>query len=230
MFPGAVVTDARLGIAVNGIQTRLSSALSAVAASITVADASGMEAGLILTIDDSETVQVSGAPVGNVVPVTRGFGGTTAAVHASGATVAAYIDAWHHNALVAEVEAIESSLLGTVGGFLSTAYDFDPQTPGVALIAGGVDQTIPLAPMPLGLAVGSKLYISGGTGTAEAVAITAVTGTGGDTTGSIKVTPANAHTGAWTIRSATAWHEGPTAPKVSCAAGTRATVTPTRSS
>lgn len=47
------------------------------------------------------------------------------------------------------------------------------------------------------------LYISGGTGTAEAVLITGGTCTGGVTSGTVTFTPANNHSGAWTIQSAT---------------------------
>lgn len=47
------------------------------------------------------------------------------------------------------------------------------------------------------------LYISGGTGTAEPVLISGGTAVAGGTSGTITFTPANNHTGAWTITSAT---------------------------
>lgn len=68
------------------------------------------------------------------------------------------------------------------------------RSPGGSVSAGS--RTITLSPFPVGLAVDNYLYISGGTGTAEAVPITAV----GATT--VTVTCANSHSGAWTIGSA----------------------------
>lgn len=64
-------------------------------------------------------------------------------------------------------------------------------------------KTISLTPCPKGLsATHHMVYISGGSGTAEAVTLTAVTPTGSDCT--IGATTANIHTGAWSVRSATA--------------------------
>lgn len=59
------------------------------------------------------------------------------------------------------------------------------------------------ADMPFGLAASNYAYLSGGTGTAEAVLITAVSGAAGGA-GTATVTTANTHTGAWRFRSATA--------------------------
>jgi hypothetical protein len=82
----------------------------------------------------------------------------------------------------------------------SADYDFPAQTPGGSLSVGA--NTITLSPMPAGVTSGSinvaYLYISGGTGAAEAVLITGWTAT------TVTVTCANTHTGAWTIGSATA--------------------------
>jgi hypothetical protein len=67
--------------------------------------------------------------------------------------------------------------------------------------------TITLTPCPKGLGgsdVSHPVYISGGTGTAEAVGIAGGTCTPGADTGTIEVTTANTHTGAWTVTSATA--------------------------
>lgn len=48
------------------------------------------------------------------------------------------------------------------------------------------------------------IYISGGTGAAEAALITGGTAVSGGTSGTLQFTPANNHSGAWTIQSATA--------------------------
>lgn len=83
-------------------------------------------------------------------------------------------------------------------------YNFPPQAPGGSLIAGS--NAITLQPCPQGVNGtdnGHSLYISGGTGTAEAVLITGGTCTSGAATGTITFTAANTHSGAWTIATAT---------------------------
>jgi hypothetical protein len=92
----------------------------------------------------------------------------------------------------------------------SADYDFPAQTPGGTLTAT-VGATVTMTPCPLGVAgthtvagnLPHLLYITGGSGTAEAVAITGGTCTSGASTGTITFTPANNHSGAWTIKSNT---------------------------
>jgi hypothetical protein len=79
-------------------------------------------------------------------------------------------------------------------------YNWAPQHPGGTLSSGS--NTITLNPMPLGinsLSVGTSwVYISSGTGTAEAAPITGVTSS------TVTVTIANTHSGAWSVQSANA--------------------------
>lgn len=80
------------------------------------------------------------------------------------------------------------------------------QTPGGSL-TGGTSNTVTLTPVPKGVNgtdTSHYLYISAGTGTAEAVLITGGTAVSGGASGTVTFTPANNHTGAWTIQSATA--------------------------
>jgi hypothetical protein len=156
-------------------------------------------------------VKTTGPPVGNVVPIARAFDGTTAAVHLASAVVSGFVDAYHHNRLVAEVEAIENALganlskIPAVSQIVSSAYDFPAQTPGGNLTIG--NNVITLSPVPLGVNGSDQnhyLYISGGTGAAEPVLITGGTAVSGATSGTVIVNCANTHSGAWTIRSATA--------------------------
>jgi hypothetical protein len=80
---------------------------------------------------------------------------------------------------------------------LSSDFDFTAIAPGVALIIGS--NSVALGQMvPAGVGIGSKLYLSGGTGTAEVVTVT------GTSTNTIIITCANTHSGAYTIISATA--------------------------
>jgi hypothetical protein len=81
------------------------------------------------------------------------------------------------------------------------------QTPGGSISPGLT--TVTLTPCPSGLdATDTKLYvyISGGTGTAEAAPLSVSGGAGtcssGAASGTIKFTAANSHTGAWTIQNA----------------------------
>lgn len=85
-------------------------------------------------------------------------------------------------------------------------YNFSPQAPGGSL-TGGTPATVTLTPCPLGVNQNDSkhyLYLSGGTGTAEAVLITGGTCASSAASGTITFTPANSHSGSWTIGSATA--------------------------
>lgn len=84
-------------------------------------------------------------------------------------------------------------------------FDFRPQSPGGSL-TGGVGATVTLSPVPKGVNgtdTSHRLYISGGAGTAEAVLITGGTAISEAASGTITFTPANSHSGSWTIASAT---------------------------
>jgi hypothetical protein len=89
----------------------------------------------------------------------------------------------------------------------STNYNWSAQAPGGSLTAS-TPATVTLTPCPQGVTGTSTtqtFYISGGTGTAEAVMSTGgATCTSGGSSGTVKFTPANSHSGAWTIQSATA--------------------------
>lgn len=87
-------------------------------------------------------------------------------------------------------------------------YNFPTQTPGGSL-TGGTPATVNLSPCPLGVNGSDTrhfLYVSGGSsGSPEPVLISGGTCTSGNNSGgSVTFTPANTHTGAWTIQSATA--------------------------
>lgn len=84
-------------------------------------------------------------------------------------------------------------------------YNFTAQTPGVNLTAG-ITNSITLTPVPAGVNgtdLYHYLYISNGVGSAEAVIITGGTAVSGAASGTITFVPANNHSGAWTIQSAT---------------------------
>jgi len=84
----------------------------------------------------------------------------------------------------------------SLGYLYAGDFDFAPVAATGALSGGA--NIIDLGTLPLGLAVGNSLYISGGGGTAgdEAVPITAISGS------TVTVTCGGTHTGAWDIKSA----------------------------
>lgn len=80
-----------------------------------------------------------------------------------------------------------------------TDYSWTPQAPGISLSAG-TPTSVTLMPCPLGVpTTGQSVYIQGGTGTAETVTRTGGTCTSGLGTGTFAFTPANNHTGSWTL-------------------------------
>ena len=225
-YPGRIATNADLIVAVDRQQTSLALSLTSSATSMTVTDPSLIVAFSLLSIDN-ELVQTTGAPVGNIVPISRGFDGTTPAVHLLGATVSGMVDAWHHNALVAEIEAIENTLgpnlshIPASSFFISSAYNFAPQSPGGLLVIGA--NQITLTPVPPGVNGTDRfhyLYISGGSGTPEAALIIGGTAAAGAPTGNLIIQCVNTHSGAWTIESNSGGIK-----EASCAQGEKGTVT-----
>lgn len=210
-FPGNVAGDPQLKVSGNNLQTQLVGTIGAGDTIITVAAPSMFSANMLISID-LEILSITSTN-GPFLTVVRGFDGTTATKHASGRTVSAFIDAWHHNALSKEIQAIENTLGANLVNVLSAAsagqgvatlaYNFGPQTPGGSLTAATVS-VVTMAPCPLGVNgtdLGHWLYVTGGTGTPEPVKITGGTCTSGALTGTVIFTPANSHSGAWTLRS-----------------------------
>jgi hypothetical protein len=208
VYPAAVAGDSDMIIAADLQLTSLAVPLNATDNSMSVVNPTVAIPYSLLTID-SETVKVTGAPVGSIVPIVRGFDGTAAAPHQAGAAVSGFIDAYHHNRLVAEVEAIEQTLgpnlSGVPTGSAFVPSLFPPQTPGGSLVVG--NNSITLSPVPKGVNGSNQhhyLYISGGTGTPEAALITGGSAVSGAPSGTVIVNCAHAHSGAWTIQTATA--------------------------
>lgn len=222
VYPGAIDSDASLGVARNKVSARLVGAISSSATSLTIAYNTGSNVFLpnmmasfasSATSFPSEIVWVCGVS-GTTVQLGksscpnvdgRGLDNTSAAAHVNGEAFENRINAGYFSNLKGAVIALEanSSAAGSVN---SSLYNFDAQTPGGSLVALGVNQPFTMTPCPLGVNgtdTDHWLYITGGTGTAEPVLITGGTCTSGATTGTITITPTNAHSGAWTVQSAT---------------------------
>lgn len=213
-YPSSVATDAALKIAANQVQTTLTMRVSTLDTIFRVSDTSRLVVDMLLSIDN-EIVSVSAIDTAShIITVVRGFDGTIPSSHNAGRLLQAYIVAWHHNALAAEIKAIETALgpnLSNVGtgsagyGVLSTLYDFSARTPGGSLIVGA--NSITIAPVPQGVNgtdLEHYLYVSGGTGTAEACKIVGGSAVAGAPSGTLIIQCANTHSGPWSIRSATA--------------------------
>ena len=109
-WPTSVATDAGLYVAVNGIFTNLSAGVNNAVTTIPVASTTGFPAtgGVVI---DTEVIFYTSLDSTNFYGCTRGSDATTAAAHNSLAIVGADIIAFHHNGLMAEIEAIETSLV-----------------------------------------------------------------------------------------------------------------------
>lgn len=108
-WPTSIAGDADLYIAVNSLQTTLSGSINSIVTTITLASTTGFPTAGAVTID-SEVLFYTGVSGATLTGITRGSDGTTAASHNSGVPVGATIVAFHHNGLMAEIEAIETSL------------------------------------------------------------------------------------------------------------------------
>src|SRR5215472_3634692 len=194
VFPAGVATDAQLKVANNLIQTTLRVGCGAPDTILFVTSTAGFIPNSLISIDNEilaiDSVQASPNNTLTVNPMGRGFDGTAAAAHTAGTKVSMFFDAWHHNVLSTEVKAIEAALgpnLGNIGKswcLIATQFAFTPQTPGGALGIG--NNVITLAPVPAGVNGTNSnhyLYISGGTGAAEAVLITGGTAVSGAASG-----------------------------------------------
>jgi hypothetical protein len=110
------------------------------------------------------------------------------------------------------LRAIFNSIIPGVGFFNQADvnvrdYNFSAQTPGGTLTATTLAM-VTLSPGPLGVKAADHVYISGGTGTAESVLITNGTCVGaGNVVCTIQFTPANSHSGAWTVTSSTGGYQ-----------------------
>lgn len=208
IFPGGIAGDSQLKVAGNNLQTNLAGSIGAGDTILTLTSPLGFVANMLISID-KEILSVSSV-VGAALTVIRGFDGTTASGHAQGAKVSGFIEAWHHNVLAAEIAAIEAALgtnLSNVpssisGAFVASVFNFSVNPPASITVGANV---ITLTPVPKGVNgadIGHYLYISGGTGTPEAVLITGGSAVSGAASGTIIFSAVRTHSGAYSISSA----------------------------
>lgn len=109
VFPGAISSSQNLKVSVNGVATLLTQNIGSTDSLFQVSSCAGIVPYVLITID-TEIMNVTGCSGTTVVVAGRGFDSTVPAVHQSGAVIYAYVDAWHHNGLAVEIEAIEAAL------------------------------------------------------------------------------------------------------------------------
>lgn len=109
-YPTSVATNADLYLAVNQLSGVLNGSIDAVVTTITLTSTTGFPAVGVVTIG-SEVIKYTSTNATQLLGCTRGFDGTGATTHSSGATVKHAITAVHHNALKDELIALENALL-----------------------------------------------------------------------------------------------------------------------
>ena len=108
-WPSTVATNADLFVAVNALATTLSGTISDSVTTIPLTSTTGFPTAGAVTIDQ-EIIFYTGVSGGNLTGCLRHSDGTSAASHTGGVPVSAAHVAFHHNGLMAEIEAIESWL------------------------------------------------------------------------------------------------------------------------
>jgi hypothetical protein len=106
-WPNTVSSDALLLTAVNNCGTLLTSAVSSVATTISVANTSCFPTSGYFTIDE-EAIKYTGKTGTTFTGCTRGSDGTSAVSHVNGSDVSQYVIAAYHNLLKAELIAMST--------------------------------------------------------------------------------------------------------------------------
>jgi hypothetical protein len=211
-FPGAIATDTDLTSLTDRAQTQLSAPLNSSATSFTVVTGSKFSANMILTIDGEQIKACS--VVGNTVNVGhascpnvdgRGFAGTVAASHNTGALVSDYFTAYQFKALREEIKSIEGALGPNLSNVPGNAINSFVQVVGGSLTAGS--NVVTLAPVPAGVNgtdTDHRLWFTGTLGTNQACLIAGGTAVADAGSGTVIVTCAGSLSGTLTAGSATA--------------------------
>ncbi len=113
IFPNAIAGDSDLPPASNSFSTSLTGTVNSSVTTLPVVTTTGCNVPCILRIEN-EIVLATGKTSNTFTGCTRGFDGSSAVSHNSGAVVSNYIFDWHFNQLASEVKAIET-LLGING-------------------------------------------------------------------------------------------------------------------
>lgn len=113
-FPSAIATDLTLPVATPSFSTTITANIDSIVTTIPFATVATLRVPCLILIDQ-EVILVSSLSGSSGTSCIRGFDGTTAASHLSGAIAFAYIMDWHFNQTAVEIKAIES-FIGINGG------------------------------------------------------------------------------------------------------------------
>lgn len=119
-YPSSASSDTNLYVQVNNKTTNLTANISNSDTTIPVSSTAGFPASGTVTVD-LEIIAYSSLDATNFLGATRGFDGTSAVSHLSGALVSHNIIAKHHNNLKDEIIAIETDLVGINASLTPTA-------------------------------------------------------------------------------------------------------------
>jgi len=115
-FPTTVAVDQNLLSAKRLSESSLNGSINASTTTVVVSDGTQFLNWQIVRIDSEEMlIQSVSSNTLTIVSGGRGYNGTTAASHTTGAAVRGIITSWHHNQLAAEVKAIETRLRNVTG-------------------------------------------------------------------------------------------------------------------
>ena len=139
-FPTAIAGETQMGRAYDLAITTLSADIGSTDLSATVADASRFGANCIITLGSGATSEetVIASIAGNVLTLAtgeRGFNATTAQSWPAGTQIRANETSYHHNQLVAEINALETALGATLGNIVLPTRQV--ATDGTTLTGGG---------------------------------------------------------------------------------------------
>ena len=181
VFPGGVATDQNLMIGVNNVATTLAVAQGVSDTSMTVANSLNFRANMLVSVGSggvTPEIEVVCSVSGNVVQIGyngacpsgtgRGFDTTTPANHPKGAVVSALIDAWHHNSLSKEVQAVEGYLHGIGTGPVTSVFG---RTGGVTAQSGDYSDVL-IAPSPVTVTFSSSPTFDLSAGTLQQLTLT----------------------------------------------------------
>lgn len=148
VFPAAVPTAASLSDPYAATPATLAGNITATALLIDVTSTAGIKYGEIIRIDN-EYLQVcatytTGTRI-RICPSGRGFKGTTAATHSTGAAILVNHQQAQFNRLATEVASIASTLGAQVTKVASTAKVTIPKA---SLTAAGLTQAVPVITLP----------------------------------------------------------------------------------
>lgn len=109
-FPGTISSSQNLKVSVNGVATLLTQNIGANDSVFSVSSCGPGIVPYVLITVDTEIMNVTGCSGTVMVVAGRGFDSTVAVPHLAQTPIYAFVDAWHHNVLAIEIEAIESAL------------------------------------------------------------------------------------------------------------------------